>query len=339
MKYPVSRNLILTPLVIALIPSILISCSTYPKAPFAEPTRLVQLTAFDLDPNNPERKELGRLTLLSAYQLASKDPRFGGLSGLTIGADGRLYAVSDGGYWVSARMTFDAEARLLDLTDWDIQPFLSTTGTPVTDPLHDAEALARAPDGSFMVAFEKSHRIWRYPPPPLTAHSLPVPVSVPSEIAKAPANGGLEGITILSDGRLLALTEEFQNPDGSFKGWLIEGQRFFELSYFPSEGFQVTDCAALSSGDVIVLERRYVPFGILSARLKLVRSQNIRPGAKLLGEELLRLQYPLAVDNFEGVAVQEDPRKRPLIYIVSDDNYHPLQRTLLLQFRLNKMGN
>jgi len=38
-------------------------------------------------------------------------------------------------------------------------------------------------------------------------------------------------------------------------------QTVFELSYLPSEGFRVTDCAALSNGDVIVLERRYVPFG------------------------------------------------------------------------------
>jgi hypothetical protein len=155
-------------------------------------------------------------------------------------------------------------------------------------------------------------------------------------VAQSPSNGGLEGITILADGRLLALTEEFGNPDGSFKGWLIEGERFFVLSYLPADGFQVTDCAALSNGDVIVLERRYVPLGILSVRLTLVPGRNLQPGAKLLGEELLRLEYPLNVDNFEGVAVQEDPVRGTLVYLVSDDNYHPLQRTLLMQFRLNK---
>jgi hypothetical protein len=136
-----------------------------------ERSRLVQLIAIELDPNNPERKEFGRLTLLSAYELRSKDRRFGGLSGLTIGADGRLYSVSDLGYWVSALMTLDSEAKLLDLTDWVIQPILSTTGAPVRNPSHDAEALARAPDGSFIVSFEQVHRIWRYPPPPLTSHS------------------------------------------------------------------------------------------------------------------------------------------------------------------------
>jgi hypothetical protein len=114
----------------------------------------------------------------------------------------------------------------------------------------------------------------------------------------------------------------------------LENVRFEELSYRPSEGFRVSDCAALKNGDVIFLERRYVPLGILFARLKLIKATNIRPGNKLAGEELLRLEYPLEVDNFEGVAVAEDPIKGTLIYLVSDDNYNVFQRTLLLQFRL-----
>jgi hypothetical protein len=317
----------------------LISCSAHTAGQPDPSPQLVELLPIELDSRNPERKEFGRLEFLNGFQLRSRDRRFGGLSGLTIGADERLYAVSDAGYWVSAQMLVDSEGKLLDLTDWAIQPILSTTGAPVTNPLRDAEGLTRAPDGSFMVAFEKVHRIWRYPPPPLTFYSLPIPVPIPAEVAKAPSNGGLEGLTVLPDGRLLTLTEEFQNPDGSFKGWLIEGERFFEVSYLPSPDFKVTDCAALNNGDVIVLERRYIPLVSLSARLTLVRAQHVQPGATLIGEELLRLQYPLDVDNFEGVAVQEDPIRGTIIYVVSDDNYHPLQRTLLLQFRLNQSGN
>jgi hypothetical protein len=130
-------------------------------------------------------------------------------------------------------------------------------------------------------------------------------------------------------------SRRLQNPDGSFKGWLIDKDRFGELSYLPSAGFQASDCAALRNGDVIVLERRYVPFGILSARLKLLRSKNIYAGSKLVGEELLRLESPLRLDNFEGLAIQEDPIKGTMLYLVSDDNYNPFQQTLLLQFRLN----
>jgi hypothetical protein len=326
---PIFVSLISTLLLLSLL-----SCSPYTAVQPAVNSALIELIPITLDSRDPQRKEFGHLIFLNGFQLRSRDPRFGGLSGLAVGGDGRLYSVSDRGYWVSAQMTFGADGKLTDLTDWKIQPILSTTGSPLISPLYDAEALTRAPDGSFLIGFEGFHRIWRYAPPPATFDSLPVPVPVPPDLANAPFNGGLECITVMPDGRILAVTEEYANPDGTFKGWLLEENHFEELSYFPTKGFQASDCAALQNGDVIFLERRYVPLGILFARLKLVKAANIRPGAKLSGEELLRLEYPLEVDNFEGVAVQEDPLEGTMIYLVSDDNYNAFQRTLLLQFRL-----
>jgi hypothetical protein len=142
----------------------------------------------------------------------------------------------------------------------------------------------------------------------------------------------------LPDGRLLILTEQFQNPDGSFKGWLLDQDQSAELSYVPAEGFRVTDCAALDNGDVVVLERRYVPFGILSVRLARVEAKNIQPGAKLAGRELLKLEQPLAAENFEGIAVQQTSAGAT-IFLVSDDNFSPFQQTLLLQFLLPNTDN
>jgi hypothetical protein len=297
---------------------------------------IVELLPIELDPRNPEKKDFGRLRLLSAYQLRSKDRLFGGLSGLLAGVDGKLYAVSDRGYWLSARMSLDSNDRLVDLLDWRIKPLLTPEMTPVNGALADAEALARAPDGALIVAFEQVHRLWRYPPRPTTFDSPPAALPIPPEIANAPTNGAIEAITYLPDGRLLALTEEHQNPDGSFKGWLLEDGRFAEISYLPSEGFHVTDCAGLKNGDVLVLERYFAFFGYLSARIKLVRGRSLRPGARIAGEEILRLDSPLAVDNFEALAVQEDSVKGTLVYLASDDNFLFFQRTLLLQFRLKE---
>jgi hypothetical protein len=110
------------------------------------------------------------------------------------------------------------------------------------------------------------------------------------------------------------------------------------LAYFPAKGFRVTDCAGLNNGDVLVLERRYVPFGILSARLTLVKANSLQPGAKLTGQELLKLEQPLAVQNFEAVATQQTS-KGTMIYIVSDDNYSPFQQTLIMQFLLPNTDN
>ena len=55
--------------------------------------------------------------------------------------------------------------------------------------------------------------------------------------------------------------------------------------------------------------------------------------AKLAGKELLKLEQPLAVENFEGIAVQQTSNGT-MIFIVSDDNYSRFQQTLLLQFLL-----
>ena len=310
-----------------------VSCSGAPVDRMTTHTRLVELVPIDVDPKRVERRIFGSLTLLSAFQLVSKDKRFGGLSGLSVSADGSLYAISDQGYWLSASMLLDPDGALKDLVDWRIAPILTTTKLPVRGRLRDAEALAQARDGSFLVAFEGFHRIWRYSPPPKTFESIPVSVQIPSAVAQAPSNGGIEALATLADGRLLIIAEELENPDGSVKAWVIDDGQFTELSYLPAKGFRVTDCAALNNGDVLVLERRYVPFGILSARLTRVKAGGLRPGAKLAGKELLKLEQPLAVENFEGIAVQQTSNGT-MIFIVSDDNYSSFQQTLLLQFLL-----
>ena len=273
------------------------------------------------------------MTLAGAFHLQSKDRRFGGLSGLSFGKDGRLYAVSDRGYWLSARKDIDENGALTNLVDWEIGPMLTTAMIPVTGRQRDAEALTPARDGSLLVGFEGAHRIWRYSAPPNSVASAPIAVPIPAAVARAPANGGIEGITTLPDGRLLILTEQFTNPDGSVKGWLLDDSQTAELSYVPADGFRITDCAALDNGDVLVLERRYAPFAILSARVTRVDGKNIQPGARLAGKELLKLEQPLAAENFEGIAVQRTAAGT-MVFLVSDDNFSSFQQTLLLQFLL-----
>ena len=326
------------PIILLVAVLLLVSFPHPTAAQTASSDLLVELAPVKVDAKRPERKDFGSLTLLSAFHLESKDKRFGGLSGLSIGNDGKLYAVSDRGYWLSARMATDKNGALTNLTEWQIAPILTRTKTPVTGRFRDAEALMRTRDGSFLVAFEGAHRIWRYPAPPETFQSAPSPVQIPSAVSRAPSNGGIEGLTMLPDGRLLALTEEFKNPDGSFKGWLINNDQFSEISYVASQGFRVTDCAALDNGDVLVLERRYVPFGILSVRVTLVKFNSLQPGAKLAGKELLKLEQPLATENFEGIAAHQTS-KGTMIFMVSDDNYSSFQQTLLLQFLLPDANN
>ena len=89
---------------------------------------------------------------------------------------------------------------------------------------------------------------------------------------------------------------------------------------------------------MLVLERRYVPLGILSARITLVEGSHLRAGGNLIGKELLKLEQPLAAENYEGIAV-ERTSKGSMIFIVSDNNYNSFQQTLLLQFLLPDAAN
>lgn len=299
---------------------------------------VVEAIPIRLSAEEPGRQRLGDLTFLSGFELRSPDRRFGGLSGLAISADGSiLYAVSDRGFWISMATRHDAGGRLVALEGMEMADLQTPEGTPVSGRQRDSEGLTREPDGSFIVSFEQIHRLWRYPPPPAAFRAPARPVPVPAELAGAPNNGGIEGVTVLSDGRILIIAEEYENPDGSVKGWFLKEDRFDVVSYVPSQGFRVTDIATLADGDILVLERHYGLLGAWAARIKRLSKESLRAGARLSGREVARLDPPLAVDNYEGIAVREDPSGGTLVYIISDDNYNPFQRTLLLQFRLEPL--
>lgn len=289
-----------------------------------------------LEPGNPSVTRIGRLAFLSGFELSSDHKRFGGLSGLSISPDGKqLRAVSDRGYWVTAALTHDSQDRVIAFDSWRDAPLLTPAGQRTGLYEHDAEGLARDPGGSFLVSFEGKHRIWRYPAKP-GAH--PKPVATPRDLRRAPVNGGLEGITVLPDGTLLGITEKHANRDGSLKGWFMKAGAAHEFAYVPADGHNPTGVAATPGGDVLLLERS---FDLLRMRVRIVRvpAERLRearrkPGTRVRGEVMAELERPLPVDNFEGLALRRDHAGRTLLYVVSDNNFLPLQRTLLLQFRI-----
>lgn len=277
---------------------------------------------------------VGALDYLGGLELTSPDGRFGELSGLEVSADGtRMTAITDGGSWITARLDYDAVGRLIGIGDAALYPIRDTAGQPVEGAWRDAEGLTRLADGRRAVGFERRHRIWLYDG--AVAQAAGQALAMPAEAGAAPNNGGIEALTQLADGRLLAMTEDFQAPEGGVRGWIIalDGDAV-PLAYLPAQDFHPTALAVLPDGDLLVLERRFTVVAGPGARLVLVARTSIAPGAVVSGRELGRLEAPLAVDNFEGLAVRRDALGRTLIYLVSDDNLNSYQRTLLMQFRL-----
>jgi hypothetical protein len=321
---------LLAPLVVALAPG-----------PIAESARAEPVTLtvrpVALNPRDPTQATVGFLTYRGGIEIASPDGRFGGLSGLVVTPSGDLISISDRGFWLIARLVLDERGYLVGITDGEMGRLAGPGGLPVGRGQQDAEDIALLPDGTAIVAFEHDHRLWRYYPSAVPFQGLVEPVPPPAGIQDLPRNGGIEAVAHLSDGRLLALVEGLSVPDGGRLGWVRDpGGSWAALSYVPAPAFLPSGGAGLPNGDALVLERRFIDPFTYEARLTRVPSGEIKPGARLSGRELARLSRPLSLDNFEGVAVRPGPAGETLVYLISDDNYLPIQRTLLLQFVLRE---
>lgn len=287
-------------------------------------------------------RRVGRLLYRGGLVLAAADESFGGWSALRVNRDGRQATlVSDRGAWLELPLVHDQGGDLVGVGPARLGRLIDPAGRPLVGyRWADAEGLAAAPDGGWLVSFEHYHRIWHYPAaePPFSLPPRALPT--PPELGKAPANGGLEVLARLVDGRLLALTESLTDSvSGDRIGWVGDGRHWARLTYRPGPAFDPTDAAALPgsglpSGDLVVLERRFGSIGLPAARLARVSLDQIKPGAAIDGAVLALIEPPLTIDNFEGVDTRVGPRGETLLYLVSDDNFFALQRTLLLMFEV-----
>ncbi|MCC7016085.1 MAG: esterase-like activity of phytase family protein [Rhodospirillales bacterium] len=294
----------------------------------------VSAEPIPLNENDPAATTVGKLRYLGGVVLKSPDPRFGGFSGLAVAADGaRLIAVSDHGLRLEAKIFYAPDGRLAGLAEVDLGSLSDERGRSLRSVAErDAEALAVGPGGEIIVAFERRHRLLRYLPGILIPERLPPP----EELANAPANGGIEGLTFLNDGRLFAVAEELTRG-GRAVGWISDAEGWSPLTYVLNDGFVVTDLATLPGGDVLALERRYTMRIGVAARVRRIPAASIVPGAELVGELIAELRPPLTLDNMEGISARRDMgRGRTLVYMISDDNYSIMQRTLLLMFELTE---
>ena len=288
-----------------------------------------------LDPEDRSRTYVGDLQFLGGLDLRSDAAAFGGLSGLSVTADGELAAVTDRGHWFTARVVRDDDTgRLLGLADGELGPLRDAQGQPVEGAWRDAEALERLPNGDWLVSFEREHRVWRYAVETGGVQGRPAPFQTPQAIGRAPANGGVEALTPLPDGRVLMLAQGLKREDGARAGWLAGPGGIEALGYRSAPKFLPTDAATLPNGDVLVLSRHYSVLGGARVRLERVSAEAIRAGAVLQGALVARFEHPLTVDNFEGLAAVPGEDGGTLVYILSDDNFNFFQRTLLLLFRL-----
>jgi hypothetical protein len=295
----------------------------------------VRATQVPLNPEKPDQQTIGRLRYRGGVHLVSSDPRFGGFSSLRLAPDGRrLTLVSDEGSWLAASIVRDERGFLAGLADAEMGPLLDLDGTPLREKDdRDAESLAILSDGSFLVGFERQHRIWHYAGDDGRLKGPADAISSPPGLSEAPFNGGIESLLALPKGRLFAMTEYFIQDD-LIRGWIGRPDAWRPLGYRFERALRPSDAALLPGGDLVVLERAYNPDrGIVGVRLRQISRDALRPEAVLGGRIVADIEPPITLDNFEGIDCGRYG-KDALCFLVSDDNLNPQQRTLLLLFAL-----
>jgi hypothetical protein len=302
-----------------------------------------------LNPVKPAQAELGSLRYRGGLWLSSTDSRFGGLSDLRVSRNGqRLLAISDCGYEFEATLVYGPDGWLSDLSDPELSPLRAPGDLALTHGEGDAEGLARMSDGSLVVSFERRHRLWRYPPGELPLKGVATPLPEAPGFSGLEPNLGIEAMTGLADGRLLAIGEVASPEHEGATAWL-GGDRSWSLISYPlfydrarsAAPLRPTGAALLPSGDILVLERRYPP---LAGRIRLIERAGLE-AANLEGREIARLDEPLSLYNFEGIDARPGTEGGTWVYLLSDDNNcrrdpgprrRSPQRTLLLAFTLEE---
>jgi hypothetical protein len=289
--------------------------------------------------DDPQAAEVGKLKWRGGIAMKASSRNFGGWSDLHVWPDGKtLTSISDEGSWFTASIDYDRAGNLAGLTGQKIGSLRGLDGNVLSGKQWtDAEGMALMPDGSWIVSFEHHHRIWRYQ----TLDSTPTAIVTPQDFTRQPNNGGVETLTALADGRIIAISEEYTVKAGFNVGWIgtpdgSNRYRWDHFDYATIPAFHPTAIRQLPDGSFAVLERAFDPIRGIRCRVLRFPASQLKPEGTVSPEELARLASPYAVDNLEGLSVTVGSRGETLLWLISDDNFNPVQRNILLLFELKK---
>ncbi|HTY61559.1 MAG TPA: esterase-like activity of phytase family protein [Acidobacteriota bacterium] len=309
----------------------------YPQTTVSDPaTRIIihstPIPAFQ--PDTPSRSHFGSLEFCGGLVLSSAHKSFGGISALVVHSDGAHFlALSDCASWIRGRIVYDNN-RPSGIADASAAPVLDEYGKPA--PQWDTESIAE--DGNTLyVGIERINRIfsfdfdWRSFP----RHARPV--SAPPELKELPFNKGLEAMVFIPKnhrlaGTLIAFSEEGLTAEGNLKSFLIGGRTPGLFSVKRSDGYDISDAALLPDGDILILERQYSLQRGVQMRIRRIHLDEINPGALVDGPAVIEADMRCQIDNMEAMSVHQNRAGEAVITLMSDDNFSPMQRTLLLQF-------
>ncbi|MGA7073750.1 esterase-like activity of phytase family protein [Bradyrhizobium sp.] len=293
------------------------------------------------DRHDHDRVRFGALEYRSGLVLISAFPRFGGLSGLRLDPKGeRFISFSDRGHWFTGRIVYEGRA-MIGLADVESAPMLGPEGKPITARgWFDSESIAL--DGSFVyIGLERVNKVLRFDFSKGFTRARGEVVPLPKAASKLPNNKGLEALVFVPKGQplagtLIAMSERGLDASGNLVAFLVGGPTPGQFSVRGSEEFDISDATLLPTGDLLILERKFSWLSGIGIRIRRIPLVSVVPGAVIDGPSIFEANLVDEVDNMEGIDAHVTAEGETVLTMVSDDNFSPIQRTLLLQFTLVK---
>ncbi len=290
------------------------------------------------DPRDRSHMRFGSLEYRSGLALTSPFRGFGGLSGLRLDPKGeRFIALSDKGGWFTGRIVYSGR-EMTGIADVEAAPMLGPDGKPITARgWFDSESIAL--DGSLVyVGLERVNQVLRFDFSKGFTRSRGEVVPLPPAAKKLPNNKGLEALVMVPKGQplagtLIAISERGLDANGNLIAFLVGGPSPGQFSIRRTENYDVSD-AVLLLDDLLILERKFSWLAGIGIRIRRIPLKSVAPGALVDGPAIFEADLGQEIDNMEGIDAHVTPEGDTVLTMVSDDNFSPLQRTLLLQFTL-----
>ena len=295
------------------------------------------IRAFDR--SDRSRVRFGALEYRSGLVLTSRFPGFGGLSGIRLDPKGeRFISFSDKGNWFTGSIVYQGR-EMTGLADVEAAPMLGPDGKPIqTRGWYDTESIAL--DGPFVyIGLERVNRVLRFDFSKGFTRSRGEVVPLPPAASRLPNNKGLEALVFVPKGMplagtLIAISERGLDAKGNLIAFLVGGPTPGQFGLRRTENFDISDAVLLASGELLVLERKFSWLSGIGIRIRRIALTSVAPGAVIDGPSIFQADLGNEVDNMEGIDAHVTAEGDTVLTMVSDDNFSPLQRTLLLQFTL-----
>ncbi len=286
------------------------------------------------------RKLYPKTEMITATELDAEHSDFGGFSGMALKSDGsKLYAITDRARFLEAEPEANKKGGISCLRNVKLTPIRGTSGNTLTGSYLDSEGMTfgNKKETKIWISFERRPRVIEYN----LNEEKKVPVrelTQPEIKSELTYNESYEAVRLLRNGEILLFPEylpEKKKPENLRGYYLTKADRWKQVRIIQADaGRYVTDILELKTGDILTIERAFSVLTGPTVKLRRFKRKEFFSGVPQKGEILAAFNLKTGTDNFEAAA-SLPVADGELIYLMSDDNFIGLQKTLLITLKIH----